>query len=162
MGNPTRGDDGAGPAVVQELSGSGVPALDAGDSPERYLGPMTESGAEVIVFVDAVDFGGKPGEAALLDERELPRRSCVTHRSSLSLVMRYIREQAGQRSVLIGIQPGSLALGAGLTPPVRRAVKGIAAAVREALGPPPGGAGSSGAGGAEAPNPPARGKRVQR
>ena len=136
VGNPDRGDDGAGPAVVEELSrvAKGLRVLDAGDAPERYLGPMAESGAAVVVFVDAVDFGGEPGQAALLEERDLPRRSCVTHRSSLGLVMRYLKEQAGQRSLLLGIQPGSVAVGQGLTPPVQAAVKGVTAAISEALG----------------------------
>jgi len=156
VGNPDRGDDGAGPAVVEELRrigatggrpdvaqppsavslprSEGLAVLDAGDAPERYLGPMAESGAAVVVFVDAVDFGGEPGQAALLEERDLPRRSCVTHRSSLGLVMRYLQEQAGQGSLLLGIQPGSVAVGQGLTPAVRTAVTGVAAAISEALG----------------------------
>jgi len=134
VGNAARGDDGAGPAVVEELRQTGMKALDAGDVPERYLGPISESGASVVLFVDAVDFGGRPGEAALLAEHDLPQRSCVTHRSGLGLVMRYLREQAGQRSLLLGVQPGCVALGQGLTPPLRAAVKGVAAAVREALG----------------------------
>jgi hydrogenase 3 maturation protease len=133
VGNTTRGDDGVGPAVVEELRGTAVAALDVGDAPERYLGPITESGAQVVLFVDAVDFGGGAGEAVLLEEQEVPRRSCVTHRSALGLVMRYVREQAGQRSLLIGVQPASIAPGSAMTPPVRRAAKGIAAAVREVL-----------------------------
>jgi hydrogenase maturation protease len=138
VGNVDRGDDGAGPAVVEGLAATGIKALDVGDAPERYLGPMAESGAQTVVFVDAVDFGGRPGEVVLLEEGEMPVRSCVTHRSSLGLVMRYLREQAGQRSLLIGIQPGSVDAGAELTPPVQAAVAGVAAALGEALGSPNG------------------------
>ncbi|UCH34319.1 MAG: hydrogenase maturation protease [Armatimonadota bacterium] len=134
VGNPDRGDDGVGPAVVEELCAADVETLDVGDAPERYLGPMTESGARVLVFVDAVDFGRTAGEAVLLEEADLPQRSCVTHRSSLALVMRYAREQAHQRSVLIGVQPGSMEFGQGLTPAVQAAVKAVAAALSEALG----------------------------
>ncbi len=163
VGNTARGDDGVGPAVVEELRrltgghGRGARArrecdgaqppsavslppgevgfavLDAGDAPERYLGPMAESGADVVLFVDAVDFGGKAGQALLLEETDLPARSCVTHRSSLGLVMRYLREQAGQRCLVIGVQPGAIAPASGMTPPVRTAVKGIAAAISEAI-----------------------------
>lgn len=133
VGNSARADDGVGPAVVEELRGSGVKALDAGDAPERCLGPIAQSGAQVVVFVDAVDFGGKAGEAVLLQAPDLPQRSCVTHRSALSLVMRYIREQAGQQSLLIGVQPGSTEFGRGMTPRVEAAVKAIAAAISAAL-----------------------------
>lgn len=142
IGNQTRGDDGVGPAVVEELKGSGVAALDAGDAPERYLGPMAESGAAVVVFVDAVDFGGEAGEAALLTPEDLPQRSCVTHRSGLALVMRYLREQAGQQSLVIGVQPASLAPGAKLSAQARRAAAAIAAALEEVLRPTAGQAGS--------------------
>lgn len=133
VGNAARGDDGAGPAVVEQLQEAGVDALDVGDAPERYLGPIAESGAETVVFLDAVDFGGRPGEVVLLKESEVPARSCVTHRSSLGLVMRYLREQAGQRSLLIGVQPGSVDQGPELTPVVRAAVAGLAAALGEAI-----------------------------
>lgn len=136
VGNTTRGDDGVGPAVVEELRDSGVEALEAGDAPERCLGPITQSGAPVVVFVDAVDFGGKAGEAVLLRASDLPQRSCVTHRSGLSLVMRYIREQAGQQSLLIGVQPGSIEFGQRMTPRVGAAVKAIAAAISAALAAP--------------------------
>jgi len=142
VGNSARSDDGVGPAVVEELKGSGVEALDVGDAPERYLGPIAESGAAAVVFVDAVDFGGGAGEAVLLEPGELPQRSCVTHRSGLALVMRYLREQARQQSLVIGVQPASLAPGAALSPEARRAVAGIAAALKDALGPTAGGAGS--------------------
>ena len=148
VGNAGRGDDGVGPAVVEKLrqweapgvaepspAGSGLSVLDVGDTPERYLGPMADSGATTVVFVDAVDFGGRPGQAVLLEQQDLPRRSCVTHRSGLGLVMHYLREQAGQHSVLVGVQPASLAPGAGLMPAVATTVDGIAAAIREALGP---------------------------
>jgi hydrogenase 3 maturation protease len=134
VGNTTRGDDGVGPAVVDELRGSAVAALDVGDAPERYLGPIAESGARVVLFVDAVDFGGTPGGAVLLGEQELPQRSCVTHRSGLGLVARYLREQAAQRSLLIGVQPESIAPDAPMSPAVRRAALGIAAALLEVLG----------------------------
>jgi hydrogenase 3 maturation protease len=141
VGNPDRGDDGAGPAVVEALRrmGAAVSALEVGDTPERYLGPMADSGTTTVVFVDAVDFGGRPGQAVLLEQQDLPRRSCVTHRSGLGLVMHYLREQAGQHCVLVGVQPASLAPGAGLTAPVATAVDAIAAAIREALGPAVGG-----------------------
>jgi len=136
VGNTARGDDGAGPAVVEQLPESGLDALDVGDAPERYLGPIAESGAETVIFVDAVDFGGRPGDVVLLEESEVPARSCVTHRSSLGLVMRYLREQAGQRSLLIGVQPGSVDPGRELTPPVRTAIAGVAAALGKALASP--------------------------
>jgi hydrogenase maturation protease len=151
VGNPARGDDGVGPAVVEELAGwadgcgtvapgfvsecgEGPAALDVGDAPERYLGPIAESGAGVVLFVDAVDFRGQPGQAVLLQEQDLPARSCATHRSSLGLVMRYLREQAGQHCLVLGVQPATIAPGAAMTDPVRTAISGIAAAIRMALG----------------------------
>jgi len=68
-----------------------------------------------------------------LQAGDLPQQSCVTHRSGLSLVMRYLREQAGQESLVIGVQPGSLEFGEPMTPPVAAAVGAIAAALTSAL-----------------------------
>jgi hydrogenase 3 maturation protease len=156
VGSTMRGDDGVGPAVAEELRGSAIAVLDVGDAPERYLGPIIESGARVVLFVDAVDFGGGAGEAVLLAEQELPQRSSVTHRSALGLVMRYIREQAGQRSLLIGVQPASIEAGSAMTPSVRQAAMGIAAALSEVLGTGPTCSGS-GSGQAATTEPPPAG-----
>ena len=130
LGNPDQGDDGLGLRLSQVLaarlgggaSGEGDPlVIEAGLAPERHLGKILEQGFEHVVFLDAVDFGGAPGEVMLADAAEM--EACLppisTHRISLGLLAKCI-EDRGARAWLVGVQPKSLAPGPGLSAPVRR------------------------------------------
>ena len=75
IGNPLLGDDGFGVAVVNAFKSTlGEPPdveLIDGGSLGIYLLPYLEGKTHIIV-VDAVDFGGKPGEIIKLDSSSVP------------------------------------------------------------------------------------------
>ncbi|NIM05064.1 MAG: hydrogenase maturation protease [Armatimonadetes bacterium] len=129
IGNPMRGDDVAGPRLIellQESKAENLLLIDAGSAPERHLGEIEAAAPESILLVDAVDWGGATGEVAFFDEESLPQRFSTTHDVSLRLIMQYIREQTGVKVGLVGIQPEQTAFGTGLSAPVEDAVKRLA------------------------------------
>jgi hydrogenase maturation protease len=126
IGHRWRGDDAAGPALIDRLSGRvSARCLDAGDAPERHLGAAAGA-SDTILLVDAVDFGGAPGEVAVFAERDLPDRFGTTHDVPLRLLMGYLRAQSGAAVLLLGIQPADTAFGAPMSGPVRASVELVA------------------------------------
>lgn len=126
IGNRWRGDDAAGPVLIDRLSGSiSARCLDAGDAPERYLGAAADS-ASTILVIDAVDFGGAPGQLAVFAEPDLPDRFGTTHDVPLRALMSYLRRQSGATVLLLGIQPEHTAFGAPMSGEVRASVELVA------------------------------------
>lgn len=126
IGNPMKGDDGAGPAVAEGVAPSkDITALNCLEAPENYIGKMTRSGAATVVLADAVEMGEKPGAARLMGTAELREAGPSTHSISLSLIADTIREESGAEVFLLGIQPKSVKLGEGLSDEVAGAVKEI-------------------------------------
>ena len=144
IGNRLAGDDGAGSAVAERVAGRiAGRVIDAGVAPENHLEPMLLDEPDTILLVDAVDFGGAPGEVRILDARALATGGLSTHATSLRMVRDYLSARSPARVVLVGIQPGHLRLGDGLSAEVQASVTAVADRVAELVG--PGGTGFRGA-----------------
>lgn len=127
VGNRMFGDDGVGPMLIEQLAGrTNAELLDAGDSPEAYLGAIESSNAETVVLVDAVDFGQEPGAAAVFTRGRLPKQTSGTHRIPLGMLMDYISRLKRADIYLLGIQPESSRFGTQVGENVRRSVAGLA------------------------------------
>ena len=131
VGNSLRGDDAAGPMVSARLSSP--EAVDCGDAPERYLGLAAHSGVERVLVVDAMDFGGAPGEIAFCSSEDLVERLGTTHDSGLAVLGRFVREQYGKPVAVVGIQPADTGFGAEMSPAVREAVARVSAWLATAI-----------------------------
>jgi hydrogenase maturation protease len=131
VGNVLRGDDGAGPALAALLAarGAAFPVVDATEVPENYGGWVVKQGLETAVFVDAVDFGGAPGEWRLIPFEDLMHSVSSTHRLSLHFLIRYLTEEWKGEAILAGVQPKSMKLGEALSSEVARGVEELATAL---------------------------------
>ncbi|MEW8977144.1 MAG: hydrogenase maturation protease [Symbiobacterium sp.] len=140
VGNPGRGDDGAGPRVARMLARHLPPAppLEAGGdrivaaiaaetTPEAEVGRIAGLRPDVVLLVDAVDFGAPPGSSCLFDEEDLVARSgWSSHRPPMTLLMQYLAARTGARVLLLGIQPADVGWSARMTEPVRAATSAVA------------------------------------
>ena len=112
VGNAAQGDDGAGPMVAGLLAKAGVPrVIDAGASPELETWRVRELAPKTVLFVDAVDFGKSPGDAALLEPEDLRASGFETHRAPVRLTMEYLQAELKCKCYLLAIQPKHVALG---------------------------------------------------
>jgi hydrogenase 3 maturation protease len=126
VGETQRGDDGVGPMVAQRLEARGVRGvIDAGASPELDTWRVRECAPECVLFVDAVDFGGSPGDVALLQSADLRRWGVDTHRAPLRLTMEYLERELGCRCCLIAIQPKDARIGSGMCDEVRSSAEQV-------------------------------------
>jgi hydrogenase maturation protease len=134
VGNRLRGDDAIGSLVAARLAGRvAAPVVDAETVPENYLDVLLDSAAEVVLFVDAADHGGAPGEWCLAPAAELVGSCTSTHAMSLRLLCRALAER-DVACWLIGIQPGCAVFDEPLSPAVAEGAGHVEAALFEALG----------------------------
>jgi hydrogenase maturation protease len=139
VGNPDFGDDGAGVWLAEALPTAGCrDVFVAGTTPEQLAPQLARRGFKRILFLDAVDFGGRPGEVIMLDGREIQSRfpQVSTHKISLGTVARMIEQEYGAGVWLLGIQPKSLHPGRA-SEVVQKTVRLLAEMLREILGPGP-------------------------
>jgi len=135
VGNPLRGDDGAGPLVIQRLGGhDGERLVDAGTTPENWYGPLLARAPALVLFVDAADSGGEPGACVIAPADVLAPRAGGTHAPTLRLLAQLLAPR-GVDSWFVGIQPARTTTGAPLHPAVRAAVDEVAAAIAAVLHP---------------------------
>ena len=74
------------------------------------MGDVAAGSFDDVIFLDAVDFGGAPGAAVLLDSKSLQARypQVSTHRISLGVLARWTESTGATRAWLLGVQPQSL------------------------------------------------------
>lgn len=125
VGNILKGDDGAGVVLVNMLKDKiknkiAFGFLDCGTTPENYLERLKDF--DCVVIFDAVDFGKKSGEIAILRPAELSEAGISTHNLSLKLACRYL-EESGIEVVIVGIQPESLCLNRALSKAVKSSLE---------------------------------------
>jgi hydrogenase 3 maturation protease len=141
IGNRMRGDDAVGSVVAERLVKEGrVPALDCGEMPDNYVGKVWELGPEELIFVDASNFGGAPGEIRVFEEADLMKLECAplsTHQVPLPMLVGLIRMKEGvaRKVRLVGIQPARIEyFQERMSPEVQQAVPKLVALLEKLAG----------------------------
>ncbi len=135
VGNPLRGDDGFGQAVATLLQDG--PAsnkiFDAGSVPEDVLPKAARLQPEVVLFVDAADFGAAPGALRLVSPEELAQGDFSTHSAPLSTSAEYLRQSCGAKSMLLAAQARNTKFGSVMSIEIIKAAEQAAKLIRTAL-----------------------------
>ena len=152
LGNPLRGDDGAGCRVIEELERRelplGVETLDGGALGLRLLDLM--EGWERIILVDAAEIGRRPGEFLRFTPNDVllvsKPDSFSFHQAGLSEALA-LADALGRplpEIVIFGIQPQQVGWGEGLSLAVETALPALTDAVLNEINDPPAGSGPAG------------------
>lgn len=142
IGNPFRGDDGVGPAVLDLLAGrvpAGVRLVASDGEPTRLLEQWRD--AATVVVVDAATGGGPPGSVRSLllrpgDPAPLGAAGGTSsHGLGLAgaLALAAALGSAPGEVVVHAVEAGCTAHGTGLTPAVRQAAAVVAGRVLAGL-----------------------------
>jgi hydrogenase maturation protease len=123
IGNPVLGDDAAGGLVARGVRGTpGIDVVESDDVPERDVLRIVSERPDVVVLVDAVDLHAPPGSVAVLEPDHLTGYLPTTHRVPLSLIATLIRRTTAADVFVLGIQPGKMTPGVGVSPEVNHSV----------------------------------------
>ena len=126
IGNTLKGDDGAGVLICQRLKDiDPEQVIDAGTVPENYIQPIIEKTPNVLLIIDAIDFGACAGAINIFRPDQLSSLAISTHTLSPRLFVDVICRSISPEVYFVGIQPGQTVLGRPLTPEVEQAVKSL-------------------------------------
>jgi len=145
VGNPDKGDDGAGPAVAAGLlarsagqRGAGRPKphliIDGRETPESRTGEIRKFGPDLTIIVDATIGGHPAGTVFIVEKEEIADEGVSTHTISLRYLVRYLEESIGSKVLVLGIEPSSLELGSLISIEVRHAVNEIVSELFDTFG----------------------------
>jgi hydrogenase maturation protease len=139
VGNVLLRDDGAGAAILERLRHEVGPDprmdfVDGGTQGLALLAPL--AGRRGLLLLDAVALGAAPGTIHILDPNEPPaRRAGTAHESNASELLA-AADLVGDRpphATLVGIEPGEIRTGIGLSPPVEGALPAATAVAKREL-----------------------------
>jgi hydrogenase 3 maturation protease len=134
IGNVIKGDDGAGCLVVERLGAEfAMPIVDCAEVPENYGGWVERRDLEAVVYIDAVDFGGDPGEVRIVELEKMMESATSTHHLSLHYMIRFLKEEWDGDPIMVGIQPVSMEIGAGVCEEVEAGVEMLAGILEKAV-----------------------------
>jgi hydrogenase 3 maturation protease len=138
VGNVCRMDDGAGPYIASQLAGlcemagfGNVWVVDAGQTPENHFDKIVTSNPSYVLFIDAADFGGRPGEIRLIGKSHLSDLSISTHMFPIRAIWELIEAEIPTQIQAIGIQAEDCGFGEGLTEVVRQSADEIVAELKK-------------------------------
>ena len=127
LGNELRGDDLAGLVFIDTLKTKTVfnksKFIIAGKNPENYLQEILGSNPEAVVFIDAADWGGEPGDISFLEADSIASGDFSTHAYSIKLLEQFLSLNRQMDFVYIGIQPKNTDFGKEITLEVNHAIK---------------------------------------
>ena len=127
IGNTLRGDDGIGSLLSKRIQGK-VPYIvyDGSLCPENYLGKIIQDKPDTILMIDAVDFGGKPGEIKMLEGKDIQTVNLfTTHNASIGLAIKYLENSIKVDVIVLAIQPKALDFGEKMSPEINKTLEDL-------------------------------------
>lgn len=124
IGNRHRRDDGVGSLAAERLgSQTRAVVFDAGAVPENFLEKAARFGPDTILLIDAVDFGGAPGELRVMAPEQIASAGVSTHAVSLRMAAQFLEARTGARIAVLAVQPAEVGAGTGLSAEVESALE---------------------------------------
>ena len=134
IGNPLKGDDGAGPLLAGLLRERYPEVVfDGGSAPENLVGPVRRARPDSVLLVDAADFGGRPGEIRVTSAGGAVGGLPGTHAVPLGMFAKALAEELGASVHLIAVQAGTTHLGNPMSPAVAASVERLALEIGKIL-----------------------------
>lgn len=124
LGNADRADDGAGVLVAEALKTRHPDrAFSEHDGAEGVVLDIAErEGDATVIFVDAANMDGAPGDVRVVEHDDLRETEVTTHRVAVAL-MASLLERAGKKSAVVCIKPQTVEFRGRLSEPVRESVE---------------------------------------
>lgn len=133
IGNPLRGDDGFGPALIQRLQGKvRSTCIDAGSAPENYAGRIVKGNPDTILLVDVTYLGLEPGQYRILETADIAKCGLTTHDMSSRMLIEFLEDQTHADIFMLGVQPQNVSLGAAMSERLVETLDEIETLVQEA------------------------------
>jgi hydrogenase 3 maturation protease len=112
IGNPLRGDDGFGPALIGRLQPKiNMICIDAGNAPENYLGRIIKEEPDTVLLVDVAHLDLEPGQYQILQPPDILKCGLTTHDMSSRMLIDFLENQTQADIFMLAVQPKNISLG---------------------------------------------------
>ena len=132
VGNQFRADDAVGVLIARALSNRDcaldtehILIIEAGHAPENTTAELRKFAPDLVFIIDAAEIGQQPGAIQWIPEEAIDGMSASTHSLPLSMLARFLTLDLNCTVTLLGIQPGSNAVGGEISPEVLQAIQEI-------------------------------------
>lgn len=116
--------------LKQELSEcADLLIIEGATAPENFTGPLRRFGPQCVLLVDCAEMQADAGEIAWLSWEQVDGLSSTTHTLPPTVLANFLLSELGCSAALLGIQPGTTAFDAPMTPAVLSAVDRVAAEI---------------------------------
>lgn len=133
IGNPLRGDDGFGPALIGRLQGKvDLICIDAGSAPENYVGRIVREEPDTILLADVAHLDLNPGQYRILRPPEILKCGLTTHDMSSRMLIDYLQNQTQANIMMLGVQPQHVSLGEPMSECVTETLTEVERLIQEA------------------------------
>ena len=127
LGNEYRNDDAAGLLFLTEIASiykfKDSYFIKAERNPENFLEIILRYDPTAVVFIDAADWNGIPGEIRWLRQDELSGIKFSTHTFSIRLIEQYLSAYKDLDFFYLGIQTANEQEGTKISPAITGAIK---------------------------------------
>ena len=130
VGHPLRGDDHVGSLITKRIIEAtdgtlpeNVYVFDAEDEVESLIGKLSKLNLQHVVFIDACEMHGKPGEINLLSVEETSYPFFTTHGIPLKVLAEQLLK--GCEVWILAIQPKEMDLNEDLSPELHDAASRV-------------------------------------
>lgn len=137
IGNILHGDDGIGVLIAEEIKKStkNVTAIIGATTPENVLSPVIRAKPNLVLIIDAADFGGLFGSIAVFDPSAVKDEVYFgsSHALPISMFASAIKQELeGVSVLLVGIQARRGFLGSQISEEVHKAANWLISFIQKA------------------------------
>ena len=134
IGNPLRGDDGFGPALIGRLiRRTPLVCIDAGNAPENYLGRIAREEPDTILLVDVAHLDLEPGQYRTLQPEEILKCGLTTHDMSSRMLIEFLQNQTQADIFMLAVQPKNISLGEAMSECLNKTLDEIERLIMEGI-----------------------------
>ncbi|CAK0752028.1 hydrogenase 3 maturation protease [Gammaproteobacteria bacterium] len=122
VGNFFRSDDGVGPFIARNGNPPqpGFFIIDAREHPEAIIDHVIAIQPRRIIFIDAADFSGTPGDCRWIAVDAVPQHTLTTHIFPLPAIAAILNHDTNAEVIFLGIQVMDVRYGESLSVPVEQ------------------------------------------
>jgi hydrogenase 3 maturation protease len=102
-------------------------------APENFTSQIKKFKPSHLIIIDALDMAKKPGAIAVIEPTKTDILSFSTHKFPIKLLIDYLFAAIACETIIVGIQPKSLAFSGQVSQPVRKAVEKLSLLLIRAL-----------------------------
>ena len=136
VGNRLRRDDGVGSYIASRLCvNEHLVIFDAETTPESFVDRIIELNPSYLLFIDAANFGGFPGQIRIIHKNQMSDFTLSTHMFPLRAIWEIIEHSISAEIRFIGIQPVDCGFGEELSDDVKHTADDIISLLNSAYKP---------------------------